>query len=68
MIRPSKCVWLLMFACGSRLAQAKSVSTDGNDERPIGLRSKIDWPFNFGTHWSEGSSFADVMVYFAYAY
>ena len=68
LIHASKCAWPLTFACGSGLAQAQSTSTGETDERPIGLPSKIDWTFNFGTHWFEGSSFGDGMVYLAYAY
>jgi hypothetical protein len=42
---------MLMFACGSGLAQARSTSTGETDERPIGLPSKIDWTFNFDAAW-----------------
>jgi len=37
---------MLMFACGSGLAQAQSISTGETDERPIGPPAKIDWTFN----------------------
>jgi hypothetical protein len=47
LIRPSKFAWMLMFACGSGLAQAQSTSTGETDERPIGPQSKIDWTFKF---------------------
>jgi hypothetical protein len=42
---------MLMFACGSRLAQAQSTSTGETGERPIGLPSKIDRTFNFDAAW-----------------
>jgi hypothetical protein len=42
---------MLMFACGSGLAQAQSTSTGETDERSIGLPSKIDWTFNFDVVW-----------------
>jgi hypothetical protein len=40
---------MLMFACGSGLAQAQSISTRETGERRIGPRSKIDWTFKFDT-------------------
>jgi hypothetical protein len=51
LIRPSKFAWMLMFACGSGLAQAQGLSTGETAEGPIGLPSKIDWTFNFDAAW-----------------
>ena len=51
LIRPSKFAWMLMFACGSELAQAQSISTGETDQHPIGLPWRIDWTFNFDAAW-----------------